>query len=107
MTASIWEPGSTPALNSDASTKTQRFVAVADQIIFNLTEFTYTVGIDNLLVYKNGLALAPGVDFFESTASSFTLAVAADLDDEILAIKTNGDIVHLDKDRFMFAVQLY
>ena len=86
MTASIWEPGSTPALNSDASTKTQRFVAVADQIIFNLTEFTYTVGIDNLLVYKNGLALAPGVDFFESTASSFTLAVAADLDDEILAL---------------------
>jgi len=38
---------------------------------------------------------------------SFTWARRLDLDDEILEIKDNGKIVYLDKDRFMFAFQLY
>ena len=38
---------------------------------------------------------------------SFTWARRLDLDDEILDIKKNGDIVHLDKDRFIFTIQVY
>lgn len=38
---------------------------------------------------------------------SFTWGRRLDLDDEILEIKKNGEIVHLDKDRFMFTLQLY
>ncbi len=38
---------------------------------------------------------------------SFTWAYRMDLDDKILKIKDNGDIVKLDKNRFIFTFHLW
>lgn len=86
MTGSIWAPGSTPEVNADATLVTERFVAAAAQTSFTLTNFTYVLGTDSLLIFKNGELLAPGIDVFESTTSTFVLAAGAAVNDVILAV---------------------
>ncbi len=75
MTASIWDPKSTfiPNVNADSSVLFQKFTATAAQTLFTLTDFAYTLGTNSLLIFKNGDLLVPGIDFTETSSSSFTL----------------------------------
>jgi hypothetical protein len=71
MSASIWAPGT--AVTASGSIAKQAFEATASQTLFNLTEFTYDIGTGSLAVFVSGLKQRPGVDFVETSASSFTL----------------------------------
>ncbi len=57
-------------------------VATAGQSIFNLTN-SYITGTNSIMVYLNGVRLLPQ-DYTETNTSSITLAVAANLNDELL-----------------------
>jgi len=84
--ATVWNPGSTPLVNSDGTVKRQYFVATAAQSVFNLTAFAYALSTESLQIYKNGLALRLGLDFNETSTSSFTLTTPATAGDIIIAI---------------------
>jgi len=71
MSASVWAPGT--AVSAAGSVARQAFEATASQALFNITAFTYEVGTGSLAVFVSGLKQRPGVDFVETSASSFTL----------------------------------
>jgi hypothetical protein len=71
MSASIWAPGT--AVTASGSIAKQAFVATASQTLFNLTAFTYEIGTGSIAVFVSGLKQRPGVDFTETSVSSFTL----------------------------------
>jgi microcystin-dependent protein len=86
-TASLWAPGTTdiPSQNADSTFQKQQFTATAAQTLFTLTDFTYVVATNSLLVFDNGVMLIQGVDFTETSSSSFTLAVGATVGHKITA----------------------
>ena len=86
-TASLWNPGTTdvPSQNSNSSFLKQQFTATAGQTLFTLTSFVYVLGTNSLLVFDNGVMLVQGVDFTETSTSSFTLAAGATLNHKITA----------------------
>lgn len=63
----------------------ETFTASAAQTLFNLSEFTYVVGNNSLSVVMNGIMLERTVDYEETSASSFTLRVAAEEGDRLIA----------------------
>ena len=85
MGASIWTPTVLPTANTDGTFIPQVFDATAAQTLFNLSAFSYEPGTHSLLVYKNGLVLELGVNFTETSRTSFTLTSPAALHDNILA----------------------
>lgn len=93
MTASLWAPGTQLAsVNAAFSLKHQYYTAINAQVLFNITAFQYAPNTGSLLIFKNGLALQSGVDFQETSATAFTLAVGATVGDSITALGFVGII---------------
>lgn len=63
----------------------RQFTATAGQTVFSLPN-TYTPGANSLYVWMNGAKLISGVDFSETTSTSFTLTTGAQAGDSIEAI---------------------
>ena len=84
----VWGPG-TP-IDANSVIKSQAFTASASQTVFVLTNFQYVVGASALYVYVNGLMQRPGVDFSETSATSFTLTTAVTVDSIVLAVGYTG-----------------
>lgn len=61
----------------------QLFTATAGQTLFILTSGAYTQGNNSLVVYMNGLKLRNGIDYTETSTTSFTLVNGASLGDEL------------------------
>ncbi len=70
----IWAPGA--AIDANSSVKFQAFTATASQTLFTIPNnaFSYVVGTSSLLVFVSGVAQRPGIDFFETSSTSFTLS---------------------------------
>ncbi len=67
----IWAPGT--ALDANSSIKIESFTASADQTVFTLTDFQYALGTGALWVFVSGVFQRPGIDFTETSVTSFTL----------------------------------
>lgn len=68
----IWAPGQ--ALNANSSIRFESFTATTDQILFELNDFQYALGTGSIMVFVSGIAQRPGIDFYETSVSSFTLS---------------------------------
>ena len=77
-------PSPTPA---PLMARTQSFTATAGQILFTLTDFTYTIGAYQLMVFVNGVFQNPA-NYTETTTSSITLGFST---------LNDGDIVDITK----------
>ena len=89
MSASVWQPGSTVSVNSANDVAAQSFQAILNQTVFTLTNFNYVPGTGSLLVFVNGAVQRPGIDFFETSSTTFTLTDASYATDVVLAIGFN------------------
>jgi len=86
MSASLFGTGGTINVNVQGSLVSQSFIGSAGQTLFAITNFTYTVNTNSLLVFINGQRQISGRDFSETSLSSFTLfegVVAGDFVDII------------------------
>lgn len=86
MSASLFGTGGIINVNVNGSLVPQSFTGSAGQTVFVITNFTYTVGTNSLLVFINGQRQISGRDFSETSISSFTLfegVVAGDFVDVI------------------------
>ena len=84
--ANTWNPKTLVTFDAEDKTATEAFVAGAGQSTFTLLTFAYVLDSQALQVYKNGLLLTPNVDWIEATSISFSLIVAADAADKIVAV---------------------
>lgn len=89
---SIWQPGSPviAMVKADNTVKHEVFTSTLGQIVFNLTAFNYTPSSDSLQIYINGVAQTPGVDFTETSSSSFTVDTALEAGETVLAFGIVG-----------------
>ena len=62
--------GTASSLLGLVSTVRQDFVATGAQVVFDITDFTYTPGVNNLAVYADGVRI---FNFTETDESTFTL----------------------------------
>jgi len=87
MSASIYQPGDdTPLVNAANTLVPQNFTVTAfPTTVFNLTNFTYITGTGSLHIYINGVKQRTGIDFIESSNSSFTLTESPLLGDVVTA----------------------
>jgi hypothetical protein len=85
--ANKWQasPNPVPAFTSIASFAEQYFVAIDGQTVFNLTLFTYSPGSKALHVHINGVKQRRGIDFIETSTTSFTLDEALEVGDTVMA----------------------
>jgi hypothetical protein len=85
--ATVWSrPGSpVPAFNAGAAFAEQYFTATANQSVFTITAFTYTPGNKTLHVYVNGVKQRRGIDFAETSSTTFTLDTGLDVGDTVMA----------------------
>jgi hypothetical protein len=81
-----WGGSGTQQVNASGTLVPQQFIANAGQSLFQLSAFSYAIGSNSLLVFINGQLGVNGVDYTETTQSSFTLATPATLNDKITAI---------------------
>lgn len=65
---------------SDLTVQRERQTATAGQVLFTLTNITYTTGIDSMTVKVNGIEV---YDFTETSSTSVTLTTALDDGDEV------------------------
>ncbi len=104
MSASLWQPGSDPFVaNADSSVQVQKFTAFEGQTAFDLTAFTYVVGVGALWVFRNGIRLDINDDFLENTTNRFNLVTAATAGEVYTAIGfvgLTGDISYTVPDIF-------
>lgn len=80
----IWAPGT--SISANGTMKSESFVAAGGQTVFTLTAFTYAIGTGSLYVFVSGAVQRFGTDFFETSATSFTLAEAVPVDTIVYAI---------------------
>jgi len=75
MSASIWNPSSSiiPQADPNAQIKSEIFTATEGQTTFILTQFTYTLEMGALSVFRNGVKLT-AADIVEINSSSFSLS---------------------------------
>lgn len=83
MTASIWNPGSivTTQVTASGTVREPTQTLGAGQTVISFSAITYVLGTDAIYVYLNGVLLANGADYTETSTSSITLtrgAVAGD-----------------------------
>lgn len=73
MSASIWQAEA--AISANNSVRFQPFVATANQTLFEIPPeaFSYVPGTSSLLVFQSSGAQRPGIDFVETSSSSFTM----------------------------------
>ncbi len=75
MGASVWEGSAeiVSTANADNTFLTQRFTVVTQgQTLFTLTDFAYAINTNSLAVRVNGVEQKSGVDFTETSTSTFT-----------------------------------
>lgn len=73
MSASVWQAGA--AISANNSVRFQPFVATSGQTLFEIPPeaFAYVPGTSSLLVFQSSGAQRPGIDFVETSSSSFTM----------------------------------
>ena len=71
MSASIWAAGT--AVDANSTISEQSFTATANQTVFTITEFEYITGSGTLWVFVGGVQQRAGVDFTETSSTSFTM----------------------------------
>lgn len=87
MPGSIWNPSSAAHVgNADATLKMQSFTASDGDTFFDLTAFTYVVGLQALIVFRDGVFLERDVDFLENTSSRFNLVTPATVGEKYIAV---------------------
>lgn len=85
----IWAPGE--SLVTSGTLKTEQFVATEGQTVFTLTNFSYGLGVDALYVFVSGLIQrGGGVDFTETSTSSFTLSTGVPAGTIVFAVGFTG-----------------
>jgi len=92
--ANIWQPRTIIQVSADTKRVTQRFTAVANQTLFIITDFAYTLGVGSLEVYRQNSDitiigkrfLTPGVEFVEQTETSFSIVTPAVAGEQIVAV---------------------
>jgi len=90
---SAWEAKDPiPTQSNYSSILTQRFTAGVGQTAFILTSFAYAVGINTLMIFKDGVLLEEGIDYTELTSTTFSLAVGAVGGEVILVIGFLGAV---------------
>lgn len=89
---SVWQPGDPviAMVSADNTVKHEVFTSTLGQTVFTLTTFAYTPNTDSLQIYINGVAQTPGVDFLESSSSSFTVDTALEAGETVLAFGVVG-----------------
>jgi hypothetical protein len=86
MSASIYAPGVEATANSNASIIPESFTATAGQTLFTLTNFLYAIGTNSLWVFVNGVFQRSGIDYTETSTSSFTFTSGLTVGDTVIAI---------------------
>jgi hypothetical protein len=86
MSASIYAPGVEATANSNASIIPESFTATAGQTLFTLTQFLYAIGTNSLWVFVNGVFQRSGIDYTETSTSSFTFVSGLTVGDTVIAI---------------------
>lgn len=91
MSASIWAPGS-EVVNIDAESTllSQVFTATEGQVVFTLTQFSYTPSSSSLAVFRNGQKLVLNVDYSETSTVSFSLLISVSSGELIEALGLIG-----------------
>jgi len=69
---------------SSGSINSQLFTATAGQTVFTLTEFTYTTGAEELLVFSGGLLMRLTEDYVETSSTVVTFNTGRELDENII-----------------------
>jgi hypothetical protein len=91
--ANVWTPrDSVPIVTTDSSVVSEIFTAVAGQVDFTLTQFSYKINTGSLLIIVNGAMLDPFLEFDETSNTTFQLTAASTAGDKILAIGFIGAI---------------
>jgi hypothetical protein len=80
---SIFGGGSNINVNATGTLVPQSFVPTDGQTVFNITAFTYTQNTSSLLVFLNGSKQISGVDFTETSTSSFTFLEPVSSEDKV------------------------
>ena len=100
MAANIWGPnGGTISVNVSGTIISEQIIAIANQTLFTLTSFIYETKTSSIVVFVNGIKMAP-TDYAETSGSSFTLVVpclAGDIVD-VLGLPQLNHVVTTDGD---------
>jgi len=83
---SLFGGGSNITVNASGTLVPQQFTPTANQTLFTLTLFQYTINTNSLLVFINGNLQVPGVDYTETSSSTFTLTSPVGVNDSVRAI---------------------
>lgn len=70
---SLFGGGTNLTANASGTLLPQSFIPVDGQTLFNITAFSYTQGTNSLIVFINGQKQRVGIDFIETSTTSFTL----------------------------------
>lgn len=81
-----WGASGVQTVNASGSLVPQAFVATAGQTLFPITAFQYVQGSNSLLVFVNGQLQTVNLDYTETSTSSFTLANACSVNDNVVCI---------------------
>ena len=85
--ANIWEPRTLLELSANTKRVEAFMTALEGQTVFTIPTFAYVPDTGALAIFKNGLALAKGIDWVESgTGTSFSLVISASAGDKIIAV---------------------
>jgi hypothetical protein len=72
MSASVWQAGT--AVDANHTISYESFTATPSQTLFTFSSIEYVVNSGALWVFVSGVHQRPGVDFTETSATSFTLS---------------------------------
>lgn len=70
---SLFGGGSSINVDATGTLVPQQFTPIDGQTVFTITAFQYTINTNSLLVFINGVKQRSGVDFLESSSTTFTL----------------------------------
>jgi hypothetical protein len=71
---SLFGGGSSINVNASGTLVPQTLTPTDGQTVFTITNFTYTINTNSLLVWINGMKQIKGVDYTETSSTQFTLA---------------------------------
>lgn len=83
---SLFGGGAAVSVNASGTLVPETFIPANGQVLFNLTAFNYTPNTNSLLVFINGQKQIFGVDFLESSSSTFTLTSPVTSSDSVEVI---------------------
>lgn len=83
MVASLFGIGGATVLPVSSGLAEERFSPAAGQTVFNLSTFSYVQETNSLWVFVNGKKLETGIQYVETSGSSFTLNTASQAGDQV------------------------